>query len=204
MPGARDGPPVVGEPGRAEVGELGHLGERVAVLADRDGGEEPGRDPRLLARALAQGTQDRAVVHHRVGVRLPEDHAEAACGRRAGTGVDVLLVLAPGRAQVDVRVDERRHRDQPVAVDHLGALGRRQRVAELRHLAVAEQDVLGAVEARARVEQPGAADQDVGRRGRGGVERRGVEAGRHHAAPIGSSAGSAATGVGAPDPASSS
>ena len=51
---ARDGPPVVGEPGGAEVGELGHLGERLAVLADRDRGEEAGRDPRLLPRALAQ------------------------------------------------------------------------------------------------------------------------------------------------------
>jgi hypothetical protein len=105
---------------------------------------------------------------------------------------------------VDVRIDECRDRDEAVAVDHLGAVGRGQRVADLGDVAVAQHDVADAVEIRARVEQARAADDDVGRVVRGRVERRGLEPRRHHAAPIGSGAGSAATGAGAPDPASSS
>ena len=116
--------PVVGEAGGARVRQLGHLGEPLALLPDRDRGHEAGRDARLDARPLAQRAQHRRGVHHRVGVRLGEDRAEAARGRRARAGVDVLLVLAPGRAQVHVRVDEGRECVQALGLDDLPALGR--------------------------------------------------------------------------------
>ena len=57
------------------------------------------------------------LVDDRVGVRHREDRAVAACGGGRGAGRDRLLVLAPGCAQVDVRVDERRREQQARAVD---------------------------------------------------------------------------------------
>src|SRR5204862_336504 len=83
----------------------------------------------------------RRAVDHRVGVRHRENLAVAAGRRGARAGVDVLLVLAPGRAQVHVRVDERGERVQPVGVERLGALGGLQRVPDLRDLAAAHEDV---------------------------------------------------------------
>ena len=56
---ARNRQAVVGERERAGVGELRHLGELLATLAARDGGEEAGRDARLVARTLAQRAQHR-------------------------------------------------------------------------------------------------------------------------------------------------
>ena len=107
-PRGANGQPVVGEARRAHLGELGHLGEPLALLADGDRGHEAGRDARLAARLLAQRAQHRRRVHDRLGVGLGEDRAEAAGRSGARAGVDVLLVLAPGRAQVHVRVDEGR------------------------------------------------------------------------------------------------
>ena len=105
----------------------------------------------------------------------------------------------PGRAQVHVRVDERRERVQALAVDLLGALGWLERLADLGDDAVAHQQVGAAVEAGARVEQPRAADQD-GRRG----DRRPVELERAAHAGWGSVVCCARTAEGAPCPASSS
>jgi serine/threonine protein kinase len=75
---------VVGEPGRAHLGKLRHLGQSLALLAHGDRGHEAGRDARLGASALAQRAQDRRRVDHRLGVGLSEDRAEAA--RRGGAG----------------------------------------------------------------------------------------------------------------------
>ena len=58
-----------------------------------------------------------------VGVRLGEDRAEAARRRRARARVDVLLVLAPGGPEVDVRVDEGRECVKALGLDDLAALG---------------------------------------------------------------------------------
>jgi hypothetical protein len=78
-----------------------------------------------------------------------------------------------------VRVDERGQRDEALAVDRLGALGRveRARLAELGDRAAADQDVAGAVDPRARVEQARLADEDVAGRGRLEVELRRAHAG---------------------------
>ena len=167
-PAERIGRPSSVKPGGAGVGQLRHLGELLALLPHGHRGGEAGRDPRLRAGALAQREQDRRRVHHRVGVGHGEDRAEAARGGRAGAGLDVLLVLAPGRAQVHVGVDE--------AGEGVQALRRRPPRspsgassepgrADLGDRAVAHEQVAGPVEVRARVEQVGAADEQVGRRG---------------------------------------
>ena len=202
---------VVGEPGRAHLGQLRHLGEPLALLADRDRGHEARRDARLGAGALAQRAQHRRRVHHRLGVGLGEDRAEAAGRGGAGAGVDVLLVLAPGRAQVHVRVDERGQRVQALGVDHLGAVRRAQRLPHLRDPPVAHQHVAELVEPGARVEQPGAAhEHGRGRRGRAVELDRGPRAGAVHRGCAGAHAGwgsvsaPSRTPEGAPRPASSS
>ena len=87
---------------------------------------------------------------------------EAAGGGGAGAGVEVLLVLLAGHAQVHVRVHEAREAGAGPAVDDLGASAL-QVGADLGDLAVADQHVEAVVEARARVEDVGAADQDVAR-----------------------------------------
>ena len=142
---SNDRPAVVAEPGGACVGELGHLGQLLAPLALRDRGQESDRHLGLLVRGLDQRPEDGGRVDDRLGVRHRQDRAESAGRGRRRAGGDRLLVLAAGRAQVDVRIDERRceHQatplDDPVAVrvdvqadigDH--ARGRRGRRAARR------------------------------------------------------------------------
>ena len=202
---------VVGEPGRAHLGQLRHLGEPLALLAHRDRGHEAGRDARLGTGALAQRAQHRRRVHHRLGVGLGEDRAEAAGRGGARARVDVLLVLAPGRAQVHVRVDERGQRVQALGVHHLGALRRAQRLPQLRDPPVAHEHVAELVEPGARVEQPGAPhEHGRGRRGRAVELDRGPRSGAVHRgcasahAGWGSVSAPSRTPEGAPRPASSS
>jgi hypothetical protein len=117
------------------------------------------------------------------------------------------VLLARG-AQVHVGVDEAREEMAALAVEHLGALGRREgaRRAELGDLAAAHQHVVRRVDAGARVEHVGAPDQQVG----GGAvadDERGVGGGaagfreRHQASCL---AGVDGAVVGAARPASSS
>ena len=210
-PGGADGQAVVREAGGAHLGELGHLREPLALLADGDRGHEAGRDAGLAARLLAQRAQHGRGVHHRIGVRLGEDRAEAAGRRGARTRVDVLLVLAPGRSQVHVRVDEGRECVQAPGVHHLGAVGRAQALPHLGDPPVAHQHVAELVEPCARVEQPGASHQHGRGRRRGAVELdRGPWSGPVHRRGAGTHAGwgsvsaPSRTPDGAPRPASSS
>ena len=64
---------------------------------------------------------------------------------------------------MNMRVDERGERMQAPGVDHLGALRRLERPgrSELRDPAVADQEIALLVDPRARVDEPGAADEDV-------------------------------------------
>ena len=95
----------------------------------------------------------------------------------------------PGRAQVHVRVDEGREGVQALGVDHLGAVGRLERPgrADLGDLAAADQQVVVAVDAGARVDHLGAADQRVRRlapaRGRAAAGACVASGTRVHAAP---------------------
>ena len=131
-PARRDRAAVVGERGGARVGELAHLGQLRALLADRDRGHEADRDLRLVARRGPAGRAGRRSSRRpAIGVRHREDRAVAAGGRGGRAGGDRLLVLAARRAQVHVRVDEGRREHEPVAVDHAVAV-RVERVAELR------------------------------------------------------------------------
>ena len=65
-------------------------------------------DARVARGGVAQGAQDGRAVDHRVGVRHRHHRAEAAGRGGARAGLEVLLVLLAGHAQVHVRVDEGR------------------------------------------------------------------------------------------------
>ena len=117
-----DRQPVVAEADRAGVAQLRHLGQLLAPHAAGDRGEEADRDRGLGARALAQRLDVGRGGDGRVGVGHREDAAVAAGGGGARPGLDVLLVLLAGGAQVDVRVEEGGEGVQALGVDHLGAL----------------------------------------------------------------------------------
>ena len=106
-----DGPSVVGETDCACLGELDHLGQLLPMLSLADRREEARRDDRLFPRTVDERTQHGAGVDHGIGVRHREDRAVAAGGCRRGARGDGLLVLAPWRTEMDVRVDEGRRDD---------------------------------------------------------------------------------------------
>ena len=83
------------------------------------------------------------LVDDRVGVRHREHAAEAAGRRRARAGLEVLLVLAAGRAQVHVRIDEPGKDVQALGLDDLRPVGGSiaPGAADLGDLAVADQQV---------------------------------------------------------------
>src|SRR5581483_9357836 len=174
QPCGGDGPAVVGEAGRARVGELAHLGQLLPALPLRDGGEEPGRYERLLARPLDERGEHRGVVDDGVRVRHREDGAVAARRRRRRPRGDRLLVLAAGRAQVDVRVDEG-GRD-----DEAGRAGR----LEADDHPLLDRDAQALVDALHRVDHPSLEHERAGAA---------VAAGEHHVTPAATGAGVAAT-----------
>ncbi len=73
-------------------------------------------------------------------------------------------MLLPGRAQVHVRVDERRQQRAAVGLDHLDAGRRGETLAELRDDAVAHEHVEPGVDALAGIEDARAAYEHAGRR----------------------------------------
>ena len=71
-------------------------------------------------------------------------------------------MLLAGRAQMHVRVDERRQQRAAARLDHLGARRRLERLAERRDLAVAHEHVEPRVDALAGIEHARAAHEHVG------------------------------------------
>ena len=129
-----------------------------------DRGEEADRDAGLARSRLAQRAEERRGVDDGVGVGHRDHAGVAARGGGARAGFEVLLVLLPGRAQVHVRVEEGRHRDQPaIAVDQLLALCglQRPRLGELGDPPVAHEHVAPRVEALAGIEGADVAQEDV-------------------------------------------
>ena len=191
-PGAGDRQPVVGEADRAGLAQLDHLGQLLALHAAGDGGEEADRDRGAGARLLAQRVDVGGGRDRRLGVGHRQDPAVAAGGGGAGAGLDVLFVLVAGGAEVDVGVEEGGEGVQALGLDHLGAVGvglagRRQ----LGDLAVADDDVVDAVDPGDRVEH-GRPAQDQVRRPR----RRGRRASRSRLTP----AARSGSGCGSPSP----
>ena len=120
----------------------------------------PTGDLGLRLRALDQRAEDGGRVDDRLGVGHGEDGAVAACRGRARAGGDRLLVLAAGRAQVDVWVDEGGREHESGAVDDAMSV-RVDRLRELRDHAVVDADVEQRVDAARRIEHARAADDEA-------------------------------------------
>ena len=163
-PGIGDRQAVVREADRAGVAKLSHLGQHLTLHAAGDAGQEAGGHRRLLGGALPQRADVRRGVHRRLGVGHREDAAEAARGRRPGARPDVLLVLVPGRPQVDVGVEERREHCLALGVDQLAfACVDATRGGKFGDPAVANDDVMGAIDPRTGIEHRGATEHQVAR-----------------------------------------
>jgi hypothetical protein len=132
-----------------------------------------GMNPTGTRASRAAAPRSARRIDDRVGVRHRDDGAEPAGRRGAGAGLEVLLVLLPGRAQVHVRVDERREEVLAAAVDALAVAVRLDAagLAELGDDAAADEHVARRVDPGTRVEHVGARDDDVGR-GAGAVDER--------------------------------
>ena len=149
----------------------------VTVARKPTGTEAPARACSRRALDVGGGRDRRLGVGHR------EDPTEAARRGRAGSRLDVLFVLVAGGAQVHVRVEEGREGVQALGLDQLGAVGRRRaRRRQLGDLAVADDDVVDAVDPGDRVEYGGAAQDQMRGLARAHVERLGQA---HAEVPIG-------------------
>ena len=113
------GSPSSVKPAAPASRELGHLGQLARPPGPRVIAARKPTGIARLARARARAASAAPARESTTGsvFGMREDRAEAAGRRGARAGVEVLLVLAPGRAQVHVRVDEGGERVQ--------ALGRR-------------------------------------------------------------------------------
>ena len=156
----RDRLAVVGEGGCAGVGQLAHLGELRAFEPHRDRAHEADRDLGLVLGARPEAAQDLGRVDDGVGVRHREDRAVAARRGRGGSRGDRLLVLAARGAEMDVRVDERRREHEARAVDDAVAVDV-EAGADRGDRAAVDADVDDLVDAFGRIEDAGAADDEV-------------------------------------------
>ena len=159
-PGGSYGPPVVAEAHGAGLRQLPHLGQLGSRLSLRDRGQEAHRHLRLGLRRLDLATRAPRRVQDGIGVRHREDRAIATGGGGLGARGDRLLVLAARRPEVDVRVDERRREQQSLSLDD--SMGVRVEAGpELGDRAAVDADVEDGVDLRARIEDTGAADDQV-------------------------------------------
>ncbi len=158
---------VVREPGGPGVAQLGHLGQLLAPHAPGYARQESRRDGGLVGRPLAQRPDVRCRLDRWLRVRHRQNPAVAPRSRGASARLDVLLVLVAGGAEVHVRVEEGREHGPALGLDQLDvAPGRRLElgasgVRQLGDLAASHDHVVGAVDARPRVEHRGSPHHQV-------------------------------------------
>ena len=143
---------VVAEGAGALEHHVADLREGLSLLAageraDRADVAEPGR-----ATAVDLVADAGARVGHGVGVRHGRYVREAAVRRGARAGLDGLLVLEAGVAEVHVHVDEAGNQVLARGIDDLGALRGLQVMAHLDDLLSVEKDVDYLVESDLRVD----------------------------------------------------
>ena len=114
---------VVGEAERARIAQLRHLGQLLAAQAAGDRRQEADRDARLGAAVSIseRSTAASSMTGSVFGIAITAQNPPAAAAARSG--LDVLLVLLAGGAQVHVRVHESREEVLALGVDRLGTGG---------------------------------------------------------------------------------
>src|SRR5665647_2188633 len=131
-------------------------------VAELGSGLNPGKNTREIdARGMLvlPGFVD---LHAHLRTPGREDEEDITSGTRAAG--DAFLLLAAGRAQVRVEVDEAGQHEHAAGVDLSRILARIQARAELGDLALADQHVLDRVDTRLGVDHPAALDEEIGRR----------------------------------------
>ena len=157
-----------------------HLGELPAGQTPAHRGEEAGGHRRLDGGLSRQPLEHRRRVDDRLGVGHAEDGHIAAGGGGGRGRPQVLFVLAAGRAQMGVQIDEAGQQQPALACHDTHPGGRLEAVADLADAALADQHVDDLVETGQRVDGAGAADQQIGARA-GPAPRA-----HRHAAPLSS------------------
>ena len=158
---------VVGDPDDPSVFELGHFGERFALLADGDGANRMQARAAERARTLDEHRRDCARVVHRFGVRH-RAHIDEPAGRRGAEGRrHVLFVLMARLAHVRVQIDHARKQPRARVLDDAHVLGRRGRderrrgiAADARDRAALHDDVHFGVELSAGIDGANAAKNE--------------------------------------------
>ena len=92
---------------------------------------------------VALGAEQVDRRHRRIGQRVLDDGGEAACGRRAGAGREVLALRVAGILEVRVHVDRARQHHEAARVDHLVRARERVVVDRDRRDALAVDDHVG-------------------------------------------------------------
>ena len=115
------------------------------------------------ARAAAARTSaiDGCVVGDGIGVRHRRDGRVPAGGGRPRPGLDRLLLLEPGFAQVRVQIDQPGREDQPVAVEDLGRRGV-EAASDVGHHPVPDVHVGDLVEPGAWIHHASSTEQQLG------------------------------------------
>ncbi len=115
--------PSFGDADDAGAVHLADLGQALAPETLREGAD--GVDARALrdAGAVQDVLRHGGAVVHGLGVRHAGKRREAARERGRHAGLDGLLVLVAGLAQVDVHVDQAGQHEEPARVEHRRVAG---------------------------------------------------------------------------------
>ena len=153
--GALDAVAVVGERHGALHDHVADLCERLALLAHRERADRAHVAEAGVAGAVDLVADLGAGVGHRIGVGHRGHVGEAAVGRGAGAGLDGLLVLEAGVAEVHVHVHETGNEVLAGGVDDLGIGGRLEALPHARDLLAVDEHVADVVEAHLGIDDMG-------------------------------------------------
>ena len=144
---------VIGEGAGALHDHVANLGELLALLASRKRTDGAHVAQARLARVVELVADLGAGVGNRVGVGHGGHVSEATVRCRASAGLDGLLVLEAGVAEVHVHVDKAGHQVLAACIDDLAALGRLEALPHGSDFAVVDEHVADAIEVDLRIDR---------------------------------------------------
>ena len=158
--GVRHGLLGLGETDAPRIGELGHLGQRLALQSPRQRTQREQPAAAELAGAELQHLDQAGLVQRRIGVRRAYQAGHAAGGSGLQLALEHAFVLEPGFAQPRGQVDEPGHDQAARGVDAAIGLETGRHRADGHDAAGGDGHVGPAVTGRGRVDDPAAANQD--------------------------------------------
>ncbi|MPN46602.1 hypothetical protein SDC9_194193 [bioreactor metagenome] len=104
----------------AGFGELGHLGQHLALQIARERAQREQACLMELLRAELQHLHQARLVEHRIGIGRTHQAGHTTCHRSAHFGLQHALVLIAGLAQSRGQIDQTRQHVAALGVDHTG------------------------------------------------------------------------------------